>query len=425
MNVTDLFLRYATFDTRSDDSSASVPSTEGQRIFAQELAGQLREMGMSEVSLDENGYLMATLPASASAVAPPSEEGVPSSPEDETAPDRAPVTGFIAHLDTSPDLSGRNVRPRIVHYRGGDIVLDEARQIVLSPAMFPEMKDYIDQDLIVTDGATLLGADDKAGIAAIVAAMSDLLEHPEIRHGKVRIAFTPDEEIGRGADHFDVERFGCHWAYTVDGGAIGELEYETFNAASARIVIKGRNIHPGYARHKMHNALQTAFRFHGAIPAEQCPEKTEGYEGFYHLVSLAGTVEEAVLSYLIRDHDRASFEARKTLIASVAQRLRREAEAEIAVEMRDQYSNMREKIEPYREMITIAGEAMRACGVKPLIRPVRGGTDGARLSFMGLPCPNIFAGGVNFHGRYEYLPIRSLEKCRDTILHIIRLMYAR
>ncbi|MDR1096521.1 MAG: peptidase T, partial [Tannerella sp.] len=410
MNPTDLFLKYVTFDTQSDESSATTPSTAGQTVFAKELVKQLQEAGMHDISLDGNGYVMATLPEN---------------PEETASGSSVPVIGFIAHLDTSPDLSGKNVKPRIVSYRGGDIILNEEQHIILSPSMFPEMNGYTGQELIVTDGTTLLGADDKAGIAAIISGMKYLTDHPEIKHGKVRIAFTPDEEIGRGADRFDVEKFGCKWAYTVDGGATGELEYENFNAASVKVTIRGRNIHPGYAKDKMHNALQSAIRFHGHLPENQRPEKTEGYEGFYHLTNLNGTVEEATLSYIVRDHDHRLFEEKKALIEHIAQRLKKELNADIKVEIKDQYCNMREKVEPHREIIDIAFEAMEQCGVRPIVKPIRGGTDGARLSFMGLPCPNIFAGGINFHGRYEYLPVKSLEKSRDTLLNIIKLTWSK
>ena len=400
MNPTELFLHYVTFDTQSDESSPATPSTEGQLIFAGEIVRQLYEIGMQDITLDENGYVMATLPAN-------------------TDVTNIPVIGFIAHLDTSPDMPGRNVKPRVVICQGGDIVLNEERKIILSPAIYPEMNDYVGQELIVTDGTTLLGADDKAGITAIISAMKYLLDHNEIKHGKVRIAFTPDEEIGRGADRFDVEKFGCDWAYTIDGGAIGELEYENFNAASARITIKGRNIHPGYAKNKMQNAIQSAIYFHNQLPENERPEKTEQYEGFYHLTSFSGTVEEASLSYLIRDHDRALFEAKKQCMVEIAQQIRETMNIDLTVEIKDQYYNMREKVEPHREIIDIACRAMVDCGVQPIIKPIRGGTDGARLSFMGLPCPNIFAGGNNFHGRYEYLPVKSLEKSKETIVNII------
>ncbi len=406
MNPTDLFLKYVTFNTQSDESSSTMPSTEGQMIFAKEIIKQLQGIGMQEVSLDENGYIMATLPANTEAA-------------------NIPTIGFIAHLDTSPDMSGNNVKPRIVNYQGGDIVLNEEQQIVLSPEMFPEMKDYIGQDLIVTDGTTLLGADNKAGIAAIISAMSHLLEHDEIKHGKIRIAFTPDEEIGRGANNFDVDKFGCKWAYTIDGGTIGELEYENFNAASAKVRIKGRNIHPGYAKNKMQNAIQLAVYFHSQLPENERPEKTEKYEGFYHPTSFGGTVEEAILSYIIRDHDRKSFEDKKTRMVDIAQKMKESMNADITVEIKDQYYNMREKVEPHKEIVDIAFEAMVSCGVKPIVKPIRGGTDGARLSFMGLPCPNVFAGGINFHGRYEYLPVKSLKKSKETILNIIGITHSR
>jgi tripeptide aminopeptidase len=409
VNPTDLFLEYVTFDTQSDESATTSPSTDGQTVFAKKLVKQLQEIGMDDISLDRNGYVMATLPEN-------TEE--PVSGKKETG---IPVIGFIAHLDTSPDLSGKNVKPRTVRYRGGDLILNKEQNIILSPSMFPEMNGYAGQELIVTDGSTLLGADDKAGIAAIISAMKHLIDHPEIKHGTVRIAFTPDEEIGRGADRFDVEKFGCKWAYTVDGGAVGELEYENFNAASVKITVRGRNIHPGYAKDKMHNALQSAIRFHSLLPENQRPEKTEGYEGFYHLTNLNGTVEEATLSYLVRDHSHTLFEEKKALMEQIAQRLTEELNADIKVEIKDRYRNMREKIEPHKEIVDIAFEAMVKCGVKPVVKPIRGGTDGARLSFMGLPCPNIFTGGINFHGRYEYLPVKSLEKSKETLLNIIKL----
>ena len=405
MNPIDIFLKYVTFDTQSNESSNSMPSTRGQIVFAEEIVKQLQVIGMQDISLDENGYVMATLPAN-------------------TDYANIPTIGFIAHLDTSPDMSGHNVKPRIVDYQGGDIVLNEEQQIVLSPEMFPEMNDYIGQQLIVTDGTTLLGADNKAGIAAIISAMKYLIDH-EKKHGKVRIAFTPDEEIGRGANKFDVEKFGCKWAYTIDGGTIGELEYENFNAASAKITIKGRNIHPGYAKDKMQNAIQSAIYFHNRLPANECPEKTEKYEGFYHLISFGGSVEEATLSYIIRDHDHELFEKKKNLIIEIAQEMKEAMSANITVNMKDQYYNMREKVEPHKEIVDIAFEAMEKCGVKPIVKPIRGGTDGARLSFMGLRCPNIFAGGINFHGRYEYLPVKSLEKSKDTILNIIERTYSK
>ena len=403
MNTTERFLRYVSFDTRSDEDSLTTPSTPGQLHLAEYLAQELADIGMDDVSLDANGYVMATLPATTP------REGIP-------------TVGFIAHMDTSPDMTGKDVKPRIVTYDGGTIVLNEAERIVLSPDTFPELANYVGQELIVTDGTTLLGADDKAGIAAIVSAMEYLLAHPEIAHGKVRVGFTPDEEIGRGADLFDVNKFGCDWAYTIDGGEIGELEYENFNAAQAVITIKGRNVHPGYAQNKMINAALLATELSASLPPEQRPEKTSGYEGFFHLTRLEATVEEATLHYIIRDHDRALFEQKKDMLRTLANRMETKYPGCVTVEVRDQYYNMREIIEPGMEVIEYACEAMRAAGVTPRIRPVRGGTDGARLSFMGLPCPNLFAGGLNFHGRYEYLPVRSLEKSKETIIQLCHII---
>jgi len=401
MSAKELFLKYVTFDTQSNEEATTIPSSAGQTVFAEYLYNQLQEFGLQDVTIDKNGYVMATLPANGS--------------ED------APVIGFIAHLDTSPDMSGHNVKPKVINYNGGNITLN--KNITMSPAMFPELNDYIGQDLIVTDGETLLGADDKAGIAAIVAAMKYLKDHDRIQHGKVRIAFTPDEEIGRGADCFDVAKFGCQWAYTIDGGGIGELEYENFNAAAAKIVFKGRNIHPGYAKNKMKNAIRAAISFDSQIPEDQRPETTENYEGFFHATSLKGTVEEATLTYIIRDHDRSKFEAKKCLIETLAKQIMKEQDVDIKVYIKDQYYNMREMVEPHPEIMDIASKAMRACGVEPKIIPVRGGTDGSRLSFMGLPCPNIFTGGHNFHGRYEFLPVNSLEKSVETIINIVKLCH--
>lgn len=401
MNILDRFLTYVTYDTQSCEESQTVPSTSGQRIFGERLIEELKAIGMQDVLLDSNGYIMATLAATAS------HENIP-------------IIGFIAHLDTSPDCSGKNVKPSIVTYKGGEIVLNEEQRIILSPATFPELELYKGQDIVVTDETTLLGADDKAGVAAIISAMEYLLIHPEIEHGKVRIAFTPDEEIGRGADHFDVSKFGCKWGYTMDGGMIGELEFENFNAAQARIVVHGRNVHPGTAKGKMVNASQVAIRLNNALPSTQRPEYTDGYEGFFHLTQFSGTVEEATLSYIIRDHDRNLFEEKKKLIQSVVSRLNDEYSGCITLEMHDQYYNMREIIEQNKEIIELAREAMIAVGVTPHIKPIRGGTDGARLSFMGLPCPNIFAGDINFHGRYEFLPVHSLEKSMETIIQIIK-----
>lgn len=403
MNLTDRFLKYVKFDTQSDELTNLTPSTPGQYKFAQALEKELHELGLEEISLDENGYLMATLPANT---------------------DReVPTVGSIAHLDTSPDLSGHNVNPRIVKaYDGGDITLNADNDVVLSPSEFPELLHYVGQDLIVTDGTTLLGADDKAGIAEIISAVEYLKAHPEIEHGKIRIAFNPDEEIGQGAHKFDVERFGADWAYTMDGGEVGELEYENFNAAVANVTFKGRNVHPGYAKHKMVNSIRIANQFILMLPRWETPEHTEGYEGFYHLVKIEGDVEKTTLTYIIRDHDRDRFERRKRELEHLTRKTNNEFPGCATIEIRDQYFNMREKIEPVMHIITIAEKAMELAGVKPKVQPIRGGTDGAQLSFKGLPCPNIFAGGLNFHGRYEFVPIPSMEKAEKTIVEIARLV---
>ena len=399
MTITDRFLRYAAFDTQSDEHARVMPSTPGQMRFAESLTQELKALGLLDVSLDANGYVMATLPAN-------------------TRRTEVPVIGFIAHMDTSPDMSGRDVKPRIVTYTGGDIMLNEPLGVVLSPDVFPELSRYIGQELIVTDGTTLLGADDKAGVAAIVSAVEYLLAHPEVEHGTVRIAFTPDEEIGRGADRFDVARFGCFGAYTVDGGEIGELEYENFNAAQAVVTLRGRNIHPGSAKGRMINASLVAMQLNAMLPATERPETTEGREGFFHLTEMAGTVEEARLTYIIRDHDRALFEKKKETLREAVQGINKMHPKCCTLDMRDQYYNMREVIDRRPELIRWARQAMAAAGVVPIERPIRGGTDGARLSFMGLPCPNLFAGGMNFHGRYEYLPVPSLRKSMETIVHL-------
>ena len=403
MNLTDRFLKYVKFDTQSDELTNRTPSTPGQYKFAQALEKELHELGLEDISLDENGYLMATLPANT---------------------DReVPTVGFIAHLDTSPDLSGHNVNPRIVNaYDGGDITLNADNDVVLSPSEFPELLHYVGQDLIVTDGTTLLGADDKAGIAEIISAVEYLKAHPEIEHGKIRIAFNPDEEIGQGAHKFDVDRFGADWAYTMDGGEVGELEYENFNAAVANVTFKGRNVHPGYAKHKMVNSIRIANQFILMLPRWETPEHTEGYEGFYHLVKIEGDVEKTTLTYIIRDHDRDRFERRKRELEHLTRKTNNEFPGCATIEIRDQYFNMREKIEPVMHIITIAEKAMELAGVKPKVQPIRGGTDGAQLSFKGLPCPNIFAGGLNFHGRYEFVPIPSMEKAEKTIVEIARLV---
>ncbi len=403
MNVVDRFLQYVKFDTQSDELTNLTPSTPGQMIFARELEKELRAMGLTEITLDDNGYLMATLPSNVDY--------------------DVPTIGFIAHLDTSPDMSGRHVSPRIVEkYDGGDIILNQAENIVLSPADFPELLDYKGQDLIVTDGTTLLGADDKAGIAEIITAVDYLIKHPEIKHGRLRIAFNPDEEIGQGAHKFDVKLFGADWAYTMDGGEIGEMEYENFNAASAKVTFKGRNVHPGYAKHKMLNSIRVANQFAIMLPRWETPEHTEGYEGFYHLCSIEGTVEETVLTYIIRDHDRDRFERRKKELEHLTNKINNEFPGCASIEIKDQYYNMREKIEPVMHIIDVAVKAMENAGVKPRVRPIRGGTDGAQLSFKGLPCPNIFAGGLNFHGRFEFVPIPSMEKATDVIVEIAKLV---
>ena len=383
MNIVERFLKYVSFCTTSDENTNMTPSTPGQMEFARYLADELKGLGLQEVTLDENGYIMATLPAN--------EEG-------------HPVIGFIAHMDTSPDASGKHIQPSIVKAEERDYI--DAR--------------YAGQQVIVTDTTTLLGADDKAGIAEIVSAMEYLLQHPEIKHGKVRIGFTPDEEIGQGADHFDVKAFGADFAYTMDGGAIGELEFENFNAAACKIHVHGLNVHPGYGYHKMINSMRIAYQLAVMLPRWETPEHTQGYEGFYHLVGMSGTVEETTLSYIIRDHDRARFESRKRELEHLVRKVNREyGEGTAEIEMRDQYYNMREKIEPVMHIIDLAKEAMEAVGVTPNVKPIRGGTDGARLSFEGLPCPNIFAGGENFHSRYEYLPIPSMEAAMNVILKII------
>lgn len=404
MNIVDRFLKYVKFDTQSDELTNMTPSTPGQMSFALYLKTELEALGLKDISLDDNSYLMATLPSN--------------------VPDRdIPTVGFIAHLDTSPDMSGHNVTPRIVEkYPGGEIVLNAEKGIILSPKDFPELDRYVGQDLIVTDGNTLLGADDKAGIAEIIAAVDYLIQHPEIKHGPIRIAFNPDEEIGLGAHKFDVDMFGADWAYTMDGGEIGELEYENFNAAVARITFNGRNVHPGYAKHKMINSMRVANQFAIMLPRWETPEHTEGYEGFYHLVGMEGTVEKTVLTYIIRDHDRDRFERRKKEFEHLARKINKEYPDCCHLEIKDQYYNMREKIEPVMHIIDTAIEAMRMADVTPVVVPIRGGTDGAQLSFKGLPCPNIFAGGLNFHGRYEFIPIPSMYKAMDVIVNIAKLV---
>lgn len=407
MTLTERFLKYVSFNTTSDENTKMTPSTPGQMIFAQYLVEELKSIGLQEVELDKNGYIMATLPAN-------TDKDIP-------------TIGFISHMDTSPDMSGKNVKARIVeNYDGNDILLNEEKVIVLETEKYPEILQYKGQDIIVTDGTTLLGADDKAGIAEIVSAMEYLIAHPEIKHGKIRVGFTPDEEIGQGADHFDVPKFGAEWAYTLDGGEIGELEFENFNAAAAKITFKGLNVHPGYAKHKMLNSMRVAHQFVSMLPRHETPEHTEKYEGFYHLVGMEGTVEQSSLSYIIRDHDRDRFERRKKEMQHITNKINAEfGEGTATLELRDQYYNMREKVEPVMHIVDLAFEAMESVGVKPNVKPIRGGTDGSRLSYEGLPCPNIFAGGHNFHGRFEYVPVQSMEKAMMVVVKIAELLAKR
>jgi len=375
--------------------------------FAKILAEELKDMGMQDVSLDKKGYLMATLPSNI-------DKDVP-------------TVGFISHLDTSPDMSGKNVKPHIVeNYDGNDIILNEKENIVLSPKQFPELTMYRGQSLVVTNGLTLLGADDKAGIAEIMTAMDYFIKNPDVKHGKVRIAFNPDEEIGLGAHHFDVEKFGCQFAYTMDGGEIGELEYENFNAAGAKVTFYGTNVHPGYAKNKMVNSMKIATKFMATVPANESPEYTDGYEGFYHLTGIGGDVEKTTVSYIIRDHDRKKFEERKAHLQMLVDKINSEfGDNTATLEIKDQYYNMKEKVEPVKYIVDIASEAIRQAGVEPKVKPIRGGTDGAQLSFKGLPCPNIFAGGHNFHGKYEFVPIQSMEKATEVVKNIIKIVANR
>ncbi len=402
-HIIDRFISYVTIDTESDPNSDTTPSTEKQWDLANKLVEELKAIGMSDVSIDDNAYIMATLPSNVD--------------------HDVPTIGFISHFDTSPDFTGANVKPQIVeNYDGKDIVLNAEENIVLSPDYFEDLLLYKGQTLITTDGTTLLGADDKAGITEIVTAMEYLINHPEIKHGKIKVGFTPDEEIGRGAHKFDVEKFGADWAYTMDGSQIGELEYENFNAAGAKIKVKGKIVHPGYAKGKMINSMYYATEFINALPRLETPEHTEGYEGFFHLHKIDGKVEETLLQYIIRDHDKDKFEARKALMEKVVFDLNTKFEAEIfEIEIKDQYYNMKEKVEPVKHIVDIAEEAMKSLDIKPLIKPIRGGTDGSQLSYMGLPCPNIFAGGHNFHGRYEYVPVESMQKAVEVICKIAEL----
>lgn len=396
-------ITYAKIDTQSDENSPTTPSTEKQWDLLRLLENELKEIGMEEVELDENGYLFATLPAN-------------------TAKD-VPTIGFLAHVDTATDFTGANVKPQVVeNYDGGDIVLNEELNIVLSPEQFPSLKNYVGDTLITTDGTTLLGADDKAGIAEIMTAMEYLINHPEIEHGKIRVGFTPDEEIGRGPHKFDVKRFNAQYAYTMDGGPLGELNYETFNGASAKITIYGNNIHPGTAKGQMINSIKIAMELQSRLPEKEAPEYTEGYEGFYHLLGIEGDVEKTVMHYIIRDHDREKFEARKLTMQQVVKSIQEKyGEERIHLDLQDQYYNMKEKIEPVWEVVENAKEAMQRLGVEPQITPVRGGTDGSQLSYMGLPTPNIFAGGENMHGKYEYVSVETMEKAALTIVEIAKI----
>lgn len=407
MDIVERFLKYVSFDTQSAEDAGKTPSTDKQLRLAEYLRDELTRLGLEEVEMDADGYVYATLPANT---------------------DKAvPCIGFIAHMDTSPDCSGAGVKPRIVRgYDGGDITLDAGAGIVTSPKTFPELLDHVGEDLIVTDGHTLLGADDKAGIAEIVTAMEYLLAHPEIKHGKVRVGFNPDEEIGLGAHKFNVAKFGCEWGYTMDGGELGELEYENFNAASAKIEVCGVSVHPGYAKGKMVNAARVAAELAALMPEAETPEYTEGFEGFYHLLSIEGCVERASLSYIIRDHSRERFERRKDFVRQAVSWINaRYGEGVATATLSDQYYNMKEKITPVPHVVSLVTEAMKECGIPAKVRAIRGGTDGAQLSFMGLPCPNIFAGGLNFHGPHEFLPIPSLKKASELVVKIIELTARR
>ena len=406
MELKERFLKYVSFDTQSCEASETFPSTAKQLALLNHLVEEMTGMGLEEVEIDPNGYVMGSIPATPGC-------------------EQVPTIGFIAHVDTSPDMSGAGVRPRIIErYDGGDIRLNDS--LTMRVADFPELAFFKGHTLITTDGTTLLGADDKAGIAEIMTAAEYLLAHPEVRHGKIRIGFTPDEEIGRGVDFFDVERFGARFAYTVDGGFEGELEYENFNAAGAKISIQGKNIHPGYAKDKMINALQVACDIHALLPAWQRPEHTEGYEGFFHLVGMSGTVEQAEMSYIIRDHDRARFEQKKELLQAAVRMVERTVgEGVITLRLKDQYYNMKEMVEPHMEVVDMAFRAMKEAGVEPVVRPIRGGTDGSRLSYMGLPCPNLFTGGMNFHGKYEYCSLDTMHRAMQTILNLAQLWARR
>ncbi len=406
-NIIDRFISYVIIDTESDPNSETTPSTKKQWVLAEKLVEELKAIGMTEVTIDENAYIMATLPSNVA--------------------HKVPTIGFISHFDTTPDFTGANIKPQIIpNYDGGDIVLNEAQNIVLSPKYFKDLLQYKGQTIITTDGTTLLGADDKAGITEIVTAMEYLINNPEIKHGKIRVGFTPDEEIGRGAHHFDVIQFDADWAYTMDGSQVGELEYENFNAAGAKITFKGKSVHPGYAKGKMINSMLIANDFINALPKDETPQETKGYEGFFHVHHLSGSIEETVLELIIRDHNKKKFEKRKELIAKIAKKINKKfakqfGEAIVIAEVKDQYYNMKEKVLPVKYIVDIAENAMKELGIKPLIKPIRGGTDGCQLSFKGLPCPNIFAGGHNFHGKYEYVPVESMQKAVEVIVKIAEL----
>jgi len=406
-HIIDRFISYVTIDTESDASSNTTPSTEKQWDLANKLVEELKQIGLQEVTIDENAYIMATLASNVD--------------------HEVPTIGFVSHFDTTPDFTGANIKPQIIkNYDGGDIILNKEQNIVLSPKYFEDLLQYKGQTIITTDGTTLLGADDKAGITEIVTAMEFLINNPEIKHGKIRIGFTPDEEIGRGAHKFDVAKFGADWAYTMDGSQIGELEYENFNAAGAKITFKGKSVHPGYAKGKMINSMLIANKFISKLPKDEVPERTKGYDGFFHVHHLNGTIEETVLELIIRDHDKKKFEKRKKLIEKITKKINKKFAKQfgedIAIaEIKDQYYNMKEKVEPVMHIVDIAEEAMKQLGITPLIKPIRGGTDGCQLSYMGLPCPNIFAGGHNFHGKYEYVPVESMQKAVEVIVKIAEL----
>lgn len=406
-HIIDRFISYVTVDTESDPNSNTTPSTEKQWDLANKLVEELKAIGMEDVTIDENAYIMATLPSNVS--------------------HDVPTIGFVSHFDTTPDFTGANIKPQIVkNYDGGDIVLNKEQNIVLSPSYFKDLLQYKGQTIITTDGTTLLGADDKAGITEIVTAMEFLIQNPEIKHGKIRVGFTPDEEIGRGAHKFDVKKFNADWAYTMDGSQIGELEYENFNAAGAKIIFKGKSVHPGYAKGKMINSMLIANKFLSKLPKEEVPERTKGYEGFFHVHHLNGTIEETTLELIIRDHDKKKFEKRKKLVEKITKKINKKFATQFGgdiatAEIKDQYYNMKEKVEPVMHIVDIAEKAMKQLGIKPIIKPIRGGTDGCQLSYMGLPCPNIFAGGHNFHGKYEYVPVESMQKAVEVIVKIAEL----